>query len=397
MRSCRVPVEAIAGPLILVLVTACGAAGQASGPVSASGPPTVAGSTAALPRMELQLDRTAPVTAEQLAEESDDELARRVLVATASVGEWESAEGLVRRGLGGVALLGNTKEMPEQAVAAKMASIRAAADATDHGAGSRTWIINDEEGGGVQRLQAITGDQPSARTLAGMSPPQVRRAARDYGRQLKAAGVDVVFAPVVDVGTTGWIGRESRTFGDDPAQVAKLARAWAQGMRSAGIATTAKHWPGHGGVQEDSHDDLPMTEPWDSLRRDETSAFTPMFQAGIPLVMVGHLRVPGLTEDGLPATLSANALAALREQAGPKTIIVTDNVGMGAITALGFSQPTAAVKALESGADMVVVSGTEVPQVEQAIVEAMREGRLSRDQVVDSAVRIANQKPDQAS
>lgn len=396
LRVRRLVTVVASSTVALAFLGGCAGSGQGAAPVASTVAPVAASSAAPIERKELQVGRTTPVTAEQIASDSDVELARRLIVATVSVGEWQGAETLVRRGLGGVAFLGSTREMSKQDVEQKMASVRAAADTTNRGVGSRTWIVNDEEGGGVQRLQAITGDQPSAKTLSGMSPREVRRVARGYGQQLKAAGVDVVFAPVADVGTTGWIGRENRTFGDDPAQVAKLAHAWAAGMSDAGIATTAKHWPGHGGVQQDSHDELAVTEPWNALQQVETAAFTPLFEAGIPLVMVGHLRVPGLTEGGLPATLSSNALAALRKQAGPETIIITDNVGMGAITALGFSQPEAAVKALESGADMVVASGTEVPQVVQAIVQAMQDGRLPREQVVDSALRIANAKAEEA-
>lgn len=352
-------------------------------------------------RKPLQIGRSQALSPEQIAVDSNRELARRLVVAGVPIGtgsdpqNWNTAEDLARQGIGGVLLLGDTRGTSADQVREHLKAVKGAADTSTHGVGSRSWIISDEEGGGVQRMAAITGDEPSATELGKLSHTKIRAKARAYGDELKAAGIDAVYAPVADVGTQGWLGKNERTFADSPRAVAQDALAWAQGMADAGLATTAKHWPGHGGVQEDTHSELASTDDWSSLQRSETAAFTPLLNAGIPMVMVAHLQVPGLTGQSEAASVSPQALKELRAQAGDQTVIVTDDLAMGAITSnpprgMALTQPEAAVRALKAGADMVIVNSTEVAATVKAIAQAIDSGVLPRDQVVQKAVRIAN-------
>lgn len=379
----------------LIVLAGCGQSEPAASQEASQSAPARASAPPSAERRVLQVGRAEQLTEQQVAQDSDVEIARRLLVATVPVGQWDRAEELARQGIGGIVLLGSTNDLPAAEVRRHLGEIREAAASSTHGPGSRTWIISDEEGGNVQRLSAITGDEPSARSLGDKSPAAIEKAARAYGTELKAAGVDAVFAPVADVGTSGWMGEQRRTFGADAAEVGEAALAWASGMSAAGLATTAKHWPGHGGVAEDTHEEFAVTAPWASLQERETAAFGPLIANGVPMVMVGHLRVPGLTEGKLPASVSPSALAELRAQAGPEAVIVTDDMNMKAIREVEPTQAGAAVAALEAGADLVIVSQEQVSGCVKAIAKAMESGRLPRAQAVQSAVRIANAKSDQ--
>ena len=132
------------------------------------------------------------------------------------------------------------------------------------------------------------------------------------GQELRALGINTDFAPVADVNNNPRnpvIG--TRSFGESPERVGALVVAFARGLRSAGVAATAKHFPGHGDTQVDSHFDLPtIPHDLDRLRAVELPPFAAAIRAGVPLVMTSHIRFPALEPDGLPATLSPRILTA---------------------------------------------------------------------------------------
>ncbi|MEU4254052.1 glycoside hydrolase family 3 N-terminal domain-containing protein, partial [Amycolatopsis sp. NPDC026612] len=171
----------------------------------------------------------------------------------------------------------------------------------------------DEEGGRVQRIDDLDGDLPSARTMAATkSPDEVRTLAAERGRQLRARGVTVDFAPdtdVTDAPDDDVIG--DRSFSPDPARVKTYAKAFAAGLRDAGVQPVLKHFPGHGHGSGDSHTGTVVTPPLAQLRAVDLVPYRDVADYGPVAVMVGHLDVPGLT-DGVPASLSPAAYRLLR-------------------------------------------------------------------------------------
>ncbi|MCR6487183.1 glycoside hydrolase family 3 protein [Amycolatopsis sp. OK19-0408] len=252
----------------------------------------------------------------------------------------------------------------------------------------------DEEGGRVQRIDDLDGDMPSARELAATkSPEQVRTIAADRGRQLKARGVTVDFAPdtdVTDAPDDDVIG--DRSFSPDPARVKTYAKAFAAGLRDAGIQPVLKHFPGHGHGSGDSHKGTVVTPPLDKLRAVDLVPYRNLADYGPVAVMVGHLDVPDLT-NGVPASLSPAAYGLLRKEFAFTGPVLTDDLGaMKAITAQ-YPLPDAVLKALQAGADEALwSSGGRVNEVLDRLVKAVGTGELPKARVQESVARVLRAK-----
>ncbi len=220
------------------------------------------------------------------------------------------------------------------------------------------------------------------------------RIARAYGRvtgtEARAVGVHLNFAPVVDVNSNPENPViNTRAFGESPEQVARLAEAYLRGAREAGVLTTAKHFPGHGDTDTDSHLGLPVA-PADRARLDtvELPPFRRAVDAGVDAVMTAHVGVPAITgTDSLPATLSPAVLQELlREEMGFRGLVVTDAMTMGALVE-EYGAGTSSVRALRAGADVLLDPPDPLATVD-SVVAAVRDGRLSRSRVDASARRV---------
>ncbi len=218
------------------------------------------------------------------------------------------------------------------------------------------------------------------------------RMARTYGRvtgrEARAVGVHINFAPVVDVNSDpGNPVINTRSFGESPEQVARLAEAYIRGARQAGVLTAAKHFPGHGDTDSDSHLDLPVVTA-DRARLDsvELPPFRRAVEAGVDAVMTAHIGVPALTgTDSVPATFSPAVLRdLLREEMGFGGLVVTDALTMGALVR-EFGVGTASVRALAGGADVLLDPPEPLVAID-SVVAAVRDGRIPRSRL-DSAVR----------
>lgn len=311
---------------------------------------------------------------------TDRQLAVQLVLAGYDMSRSDDALPWVRNGLGGVVLFG----APPSDLAARLARLRAAGNVVP-------LVASDEEGGRVQRLRSVLGALPSAESMgATRSPAQVRALAASYGGKMARLGVDMDLAPVADLGIRGWyIEQTDRAFSADPAAVGAYAGAWQAGMRSARVAPVVKHWPGHGQAQ-DTHDRPATTPHLSTLERRDLLPFDDLLRAGVPAVMVGHLQVPGLTEQGLPATLSPNAYRYLRERAGPGRLLMTDSLSMGAIRiGMGLTPAQAAVRALAAGADVVLVDpGPGPAAIVDAVGSAISRGSYPRAAAVASVRRV---------
>ncbi len=220
-------------------------------------------------------------------------------------------------------------------------------------------VAVDQEGGRVQRFHAPVLELPPMRELGRRDDPDLtRRAARALGRQLGAIGFNVNFAPVLDVDTNPdnpVIG--DRSFGADPALVARHGVAFARGLRDAGIMACGKHFPGHGDTVLDSHLALPSL-PHDMGRLEAVEVVPFRAAAGeVESIMTAHIVFHALDPDR-PATLSKRVVTGLlRERLGYDGLVVSDDLEMKAI-ADHFPSGRAAVEAIGAGCDLLLICAT---------------------------------------
>ncbi|KGR77720.1 beta-N-acetylhexosaminidase [Ureibacillus manganicus] len=257
-------------------------------------------------------------------------------------------------------------------------------------------ICIDQENGVVRRLGEGTTIIPGAMLLGATDNPQHAYAAGVItGKELKALGINWNLAPVVDVNNNPKnpvIG--VRSFGEDQYKVAEFAKQSMLGMQKAKVMTTLKHFPGHGDTSVDSHLDLPIiNHDLQRLHEVELVPFKECIAAGADAIMTAHVYFPALeTEENTPATLSRSVITnLLREELKFAGVITTDCMEMDAI-AKGIGTVNGAVKAIQAGVDLVMVSHIHSLQEQSIlkIVEAVENGEISEKQIDESISRIEN-------
>jgi beta-N-acetylhexosaminidase len=286
--------------------------------------------------------------------------------------------GWVERGLGGVVLFGKNIRDAKQ-----VERLTAQLDEARPG----VLIATDEEGGDVTRLEAATGSSyPSHLALGTVDDVGLTRSvAGALGAELRGVGINLDFAPVADVNTNPdnpVIG--VRSFGADPDLVSRHVAAFVEGLHGAGVAACAKHFPGHGDTNADSHLELPVAA---GDLRAHVAPFRAAIAAGVGAIMTAHVVVPELGPQ--PATINPKAIRLLRHGLGFDGVIVTDAVEMQGVAAPTGAED-AAVQALEAGVDAICL-GHDLPlqPVHAAVEAALESGRLSSDQLAGSALRLA--------
>ena len=297
---------------------------------------------------------------------------------------------LLRRlgeGLASVGLFGRNITSPEQ-LAALTAQLRAERD--------DVLVAIDEEGGDVTRLEARTGSGfPGNHALGAVDDLELtREVAHELGRRLAECGVNLNWAPSADVNSdpaNPVIG--VRSFGADPALVARHTAAYVTGLQSAGVAACTKHFPGHGDTAVDSHHALPRIDvPAEVLAERELVPFRAALAAGTKAVMSAHILVSAL-DPARPATLSRRVLTTLlREELGYDGLIVTDGMEMQAVAA-AYGIERGSVLAIAAGADAICVGGgladdETVRRLRDALTTAVRTGELPEDRLADAAERV---------
>jgi beta-N-acetylhexosaminidase len=291
----------------------------------------------------------------------------------------------LRNGLAGVCLFGVNIVSRSQ--------LRALTDEVRE-ANPNALIAIDEEGGDVTRLYQSSSSPYPGNALLGRidDVKQTEFIASIVGWELRLAGCNLDLAPDVDINSNSdnpVIG--VRSFGADPALVARHAAAWVRGLESTGTAASAKHFPGHGDTAEDSHLALPVVDlPLAELRRRELLPFVAAIAAGARTIMTSHILLPQV-DPFVPATFSRIILQdLLRRELGFDGVIVTDALDMvGASGSIGI--PEAAVRAVAAGCDLLCI-GTEntdeqLGEIEAALVSAVEDGRIEREVVRAASAR----------
>ncbi|HEX2154500.1 MAG TPA: glycoside hydrolase family 3 N-terminal domain-containing protein [Acidimicrobiia bacterium] len=234
-------------------------------------------------------------------------------------------------------------------------------------------IAADQETGQLLGLGEDTTPFPGAMALGAARDPQLaRRVAQAVGSEIRALGVTMNYAPVCDVATNPdnpSLG--IRAFSDDPVVVAEMAAATVEGMRAAGVASTAKHFPGKGEAVVDPHHELPLLDlERRRLNEVELAPFRSAVEAGVSAVMVGHYDVPALTgRPRLPTSLSSATVGGLiRRELGFEGVVVTDALDMGALPQ-GISQVVDAITAILAGVDLLLT--TPDPEAHERLRSAL--------------------------
>ncbi|MFD3981610.1 glycoside hydrolase family 3 protein [Streptomyces griseus] len=255
-------------------------------------------------------------------------------------------------------------------------------------------VSTDQEHGIVCRVGEPATLLPGAMALgAGGSRSDTRRAARIAGAELAALGINQNYAPDADVNVNPAnpvIG--VRSFGSDPAAVAALVAEQVKGYQGAGVASTAKHFPGHGDTSTDSHTGLPVINhtraQWEEL---DAPPFRAAVRARIDSIMTAHIVVPALDPSEDPATLSRPILTGiLREELGYDGVVVTDSLGMEGVRTK-YGDDRVPVLALLAGVDQLL-NPPNLSVAWNAVVAAVRGGEISEARVDESILRILRLK-----
>ena len=290
--------------------------------------------------------------------------------------------------LGGVVLFGRNVEAPEQ-VAELAYEVQAL------GREAPLWVSVDQEGGRVARLGTPFTAWPPMSSLGRCGDVSLaRRFARSLARELKAVGISLDYAPVLDVHTnvrnpvTG-----DRALSENADDVARLGAAIIEGLQAEGVAACGKHFPGHGDTSEDSHAELPVVEhPLERLRDVELVPFRAAIDHGVACLMTAHVLFPAL-DDARPATLSRDIVTELlRVELGFTGIIATDDMSMKAIAG-DRSLECATVEAIAAGCDLALLCEPNIDEqvcAIEAVIRAVEQEELSSERIDEA--RLRNQR-----
>ncbi len=377
------------GPALTALTMALVLAGCTDGaPEQApTGSPGSASAASESPRpqpADIAPSDHADEAADIVAGFSDAELAGSLIIGTWSGTDTATGVDLIKDNhLGGVIVMKDN--LPQNPDPAQVAGVTEAL----HGArtaGQPVAIGVDQEGGPVSRLSTGALPFPPLMALAATDDLDLTRAATaTQARDLTELGFTIDFAPVADV-TTGPrdVTINVRSAGDDHERVAEVVSAAVDGYWGGGVAASAKHFPGHGRLNVDSHESLPVSEKSiDDLADTDLLPFRSAVEAGVPMVMMGHIGLPEAKTT--PASLNEKAYSALRETLDYDGVIVTDALNMQAVPQNLNGAET--VRALRAGADLALMP-PDSAAAQQAVLRALDEGKLERDDLVEKAERV---------
>jgi beta-N-acetylhexosaminidase len=289
----------------------------------------------------------------------------------------------VRRGeIGGVVVFPPAGTAPSD-LRREIAALRDAAA----GAGTPAPLVMiDQEGGEVKRLPELPPDRPPARLAAGGDGLAVEQG-RATGAALAGFGIDVDLAPVLDVPATADAFIASRAFASDPAEVARAGVAFGEGLAAEGVAATAKHFPGLGWATVNTDLAASAIEATREELEPGLEPFRAAIASGFDLVMVANATYPAYDPDR-PASQSPRVIDdLLRGRLGFEGVVVTDDLGAGALVDAGIDEAAAAVGAARAGADLLLFALSEGDLARDALVRALDDGRLTRKALLASCAR----------
>ncbi|TCT24572.1 beta-N-acetylhexosaminidase [Melghiribacillus thermohalophilus] len=292
--------------------------------------------------------------------------------------------------IGGICYFGRNLENPEQIHELSVML----QDHVPHGI--PLLISIDQEGGMVHRIhKGVTLSPGNMAVGATGNPTYAYELARIVSEELRIMGINMNFAPCIDVNNNPHnpvIG--VRSYGEDPKMVAEFGRQAIRGYQDGGVAASAKHFPGHGDTEMDSHLGMPVVHhPISRLERVELFPFRKAIEENVDSLMVSHVCFPAI-EDGVPATLSKNMInGVLRNQYKYEGVVITDCMEMRAIEH-HYNVEEAVIKAIQAGADILLFSHSYEKQKRalQALKQAVQNGEISEKRIDISVERILSLK-----
>ncbi|NYG56171.1 glycoside hydrolase family 3 protein [Nocardioides perillae] len=396
---------ALAGLLTSALLAGCGAADDAAPARSESSPAAPAsdratGADGADEATGAEPDPDAPTgwgpTEGELAQARETvagwDAAR--LAGQVVVGRYRGTDPAEAAALVGDLGLAGLSVTAENVVDADQVRALTAAVGEAHAATGRAWppvLGVDQEGGVVSHLDGVATDFPSFATAGTVVETDgragqrvVRDAAEALALELRALGFTWVWAPVGDV-TVGaadpTIG--SRSPSEEPQVASRAVASALRGYRDAALASTVKHFPGHGSVTADSHEVLPLLDAsLAELQARDLVPFRRAVEVGAPAVMVGHLDTRAVAP-GVPSSTAPEVYDLLRDDLGFEGVAVTDSLGMGAVAAV----PKPAVAALAAGADLLLMP-VDTRRTVGTLTAAIEDGTVPRERAEEAAARV---------
>lgn len=259
------------------------------------------------------------------------------------------------------------------------------------------FIAVDEEGGRVARIaNSDFFNVASYKSMEDIGKSGDASKAEEVGRQigsyLKELGFNLDFAPVADTNTNPQnIVIGDRSYGSDPALVARMVSAQLDGMHDSGIMGTLKHFPGHGDTKDDTHSGyVSIEKTWDELKECELVPFITALPKA-DMVMVSHITAVNVTSDKLPTSMSETMITGkLRNELGYDGVIITDAMAMGAV-ADSYTSDIAAVMAVKAGADIILMPES-LEKSFNAVLNAVNSGEISISRIEESAERVLTLK-----
>ncbi|MEY9215368.1 glycoside hydrolase family 3 C-terminal domain-containing protein [Thermobifida halotolerans] len=372
----RLPV--LAGAAVLLLTTACGGGGTDPHP----GDRPAQTLTSTDPEAA-----AAELLAEMSLEEKVGQLFVPVLVGTTAE---ENADVVGRYHPGGFIYFPDNLQDPAQ-VATMSNGLQELAAAS--GAGIPLFLGVDEEQGMVSRLPFGARFPDAMAVGATRDPDKAAELASTTAEQLSAVGINLDYAPVADVNVNAdnpVIG--IRSFGSDPDLVGELAAAEAEAFQAGGVVAVAKHFPGHGDTDVDSHTGLPVIdktrEDWERI---DLPPFRRLVEADIDMIMTAHVLMPRLDSSEEPATLSPDLITGvLREELGYDGVVTTDALNMEGVRQ-SHDDGEVAVRAVLAGADQLLMP-PDLDLAYSAVLAAVEEGRIGEERLDESVLRILRLK-----
>lgn len=256
------------------------------------------------------------------------------------------------------------------------------------------FIAVDEEGGTVARI----GNNEKMGTTAFDSMGNIKTAEEAYsvgftiGTEIQELGFNLDFAPVADVNSNPSntvIGK--RAFSSDHKEAARMVASCVEGFVDSGIYCTLKHFPGHGGTSTDSHKGYTqLNKSLTELEEAELLPFASGVKAGASFVMLGHIALPQITGNSLPASLSGEIISILKNKIGFDGIVITDSLSMDAIEN-EYTSAQAAVYAVKAGVDILLMP-EDFKQAVNAVIQAVNDGGISEERINESVYKILKAK-----
>lgn len=316
------------------------------------------------------------------AQPSLERKAAQLLIVSADAADISAAAAAAGAGLGGVQLQWGSYSLEETREITEILQEKART------AGSPPlFIAADYEGGSVYVPTTLGLLELPTNMMLGAADDENNTATLFYlaGRELKRAGINMAFGPVLDINTNPKnpiIG--IRSLGSDPAKTARLGAAIINGFKAAGVIAVAKHFPGHGAASEDSHRTLPeILLSTAELSSAHLAPFRKAIELGVPGIMTAHILFPALDPKN-PATLSKTVLeGSLKKDLGYGGLVITDSLDMGAITTR-MSIHKAAAAALKAGADILLIGKGDFNAAVSEIAAQVRAGRISEARLNDA-------------